>query len=733
MKRLLTGLLTILSVSLAAQVTIHRVSNQPGTTAPFADIQTAQDNAQAGDVIIVEAFFESGTAQNDSLRGYAPAKIDKPLTIVGGGYFKGAYQPDALRTNASRVQRLSFTAAATGSEVSGLDIAKIQAGADGMIIDGNRVQHLRVQGANDVLVSRNFIEGGFSGLAALEINVAIGLMVEHNIVVAPNNATGGQEFTIDENAASGPLNNTYQNNCFERGLVHFEAATVKDNIFGECLLQDYSNCIIEFNMFSQGDIFTPFDSAGNTNDGTVFFDPANNNSPNTDLSSIYVDPGGSGVDVDASFQIIVASAAFQTSSNGANLGAFSLLPGTYVPGGIVSGPVITGFDTPPTDRRTCFIPATVSAFAPDGSNIMAIEFFLDNDPGLGLASVVIADMPMDQLQLPFSIPLGNLEGLRTIGVRALSENGNWSETIEITVIKESDNPALNVQDLRAFWDNDPGYGQEPFIFTPPTEDDPTNVSLVDLVIENTGFNPGLHQLNYRGTDVAGNPGVTFSTPVYLFDDPQPEVNIERLLAFFDTDPGYGDETFSFTGSLQNFIELFDANVSFANLTPGPHKLYWRAQDVDGNFSVTYEVPILIQEDQVELTIAGLEYFWDDDPGYGQGTFLDPPSSGLTVWETAFNMGPPAGLQQGTHTVTVRVRDVEGNWSVSVTREVEVLDEIVVYDLNNDGQIGTADLLEVIASFGMATGETFDADLNMDGTIGTGDILALLPFFGLTYP
>ncbi|MGC6531659.1 MAG: hypothetical protein ACON34_01515 [Flavobacteriales bacterium] len=225
-----------------------------------------------------------------------------------------------------------------------------------------------------------------------------------------------------------------------------------------------------------------------------------------------------------------------------------------------------------------------------------------------------------------------------------------------------------------------------------------------------------------------------ATEVLLLDAPAPEVPLAGVHAFFDNDPGYGEETFIFDGgSTLTFDEVFDTFIPFSRLNPDQHTLFVRKRDLEGNFSVTYGTGVYVVDTPVELSISGLEYYWqNDDPGYGNATPLDVPTGNLTDWTAYFNMMPPSeGLELGAHTVTVRVQDVEGNWSVSVQRDVEVLDELVVIDVSGDGMFGTSDILNVIADFGcnIFEPECYESDFNFNTTVGTDDLLMILANFG----
>jgi hypothetical protein len=70
-------------------------------------------------------------------------------------------------------------------------------------------------------------------------------------------------------------------------------------------------------------------------------------------------------------------------------------------------------------------------------------------------------------------------------------------------------------------------------------------------------------------------------------------------------------------------------------------------------------------------IANAEYFFDTDPGYGNGYNLPVSTSG-NIHQT-FNIGlSPHNLSQGIHTFNVRIKDNKNDWSLTHTRPFLVL-------------------------------------------------------------
>ncbi len=136
-------------------------------------------------------------------------------------------------------------------------------------------------------------------------------------------------------------------------------------------------------------------------------------------------------------------------------------------------------------------------------------------------------------------------------------------------------------------------------------------------------------------------------------------HITQAEYFFNTDPGFGNAT-SVPISPGEFVEL-DFNASTEGLSPGVHMLYVRVKAE--YWSQTYARMI---GKSAESQITHAEYFFNDDPGFGNGQPVSVTPG--QVVEIDFN-AITAGLEPGIHTLSVRVK--AGFWSQTHTRQVIV--------------------------------------------------------------
>jgi hypothetical protein len=130
--------------------------------------------------------------------------------------------------------------------------------------------------------------------------------------------------------------------------------------------------------------------------------------------------------------------------------------------------------------------------------------------------------------------------------------------------------------------------------------------------------------------------------------------------FFDTDPGVGNGI-SIAITAGPAVEI-NAEINLTGLAAGTHILFVRARDSNGRWSLMEGRTFLIQESPTTSipTITAAEYFFDTDPGNGNGTSLSVTVGSTINLEPEINL---TGLPAGTHILFVRARDSNGRWSL----------------------------------------------------------------------
>lgn len=200
--------------------------------------------------------------------------------------------------------------------------------------------------------------------------------------------------------------------------------------------------------------------------------------------------------------------------------------------------------------------------------------------------------------------------------------------------------------------------------------------------------------------------------------------ISQAEYFFDTDPGPGNGTpISFTaGDPVTFTET----ISTSGLTPGLHYLFVRTRTSTGHWSL-YEP----QEFIIDGGILAAEYFFDKDPGIGNGTPLTISPNAGTVTESIST----AALDDGEHFLFIRTRHDNNVWSLSEPQVFHIQTRIVAaeYFIDTDPGFGNGTPLTISSPSDLiTTTPTITTPVLSDGPhylfIRTKDILGNWSFY-----
>lgn len=131
----------------------------------------------------------------------------------------------------------------------------------------------------------------------------------------------------------------------------------------------------------------------------------------------------------------------------------------------------------------------------------------------------------------------------------------------------------------------------------------------------------------------------------------PVVGIEY---FIDTEVAFGAGTFIATPANTLDTEI-NVSIPMSDLSPGLHYLYTRAKNQAGKWGQTSKRNFyVIPTENPEITYS--EYFFDIDPGYGQGTALS-----LSDGENN-HVIELTNVSNGYHRLFVRSKNAMGRWS-----------------------------------------------------------------------
>jgi surface antigen len=285
-----------------------------------------------------------------------------------------------------------------------------------------------------------------------------------------------------------------------------------------------------------------------------------------------------------------------------------------------------------TESRSFYVSSTSAVITP---TITAYEYFFDTDPGPGNALALSGSTVV--------LPNTLTNGFHTLYIRAKNSLNQWGLT-ESRSFLIRDPVSVTTPTITAyeyFFNTDPGPGNG----TPLTG---TTIAVPTTLPE------GFHNLYVRAKNSFNQWGMT-ETRSFLIRDPvsviTPTVTAKEY--FIDTDPGVG-----------NGIALTGTAISVPNtLTVGFHRIYVRAKNSINQWGLTEVFPFYIKEPATgAFAIDAAEYFFDTDPGAGNGTAI-PITSAATQNFNPRALAMQTCLTPGTHRFYLRFRDASGQWGL----------------------------------------------------------------------
>lgn len=221
-------------------------------------------------------------------------------------------------------------------------------------------------------------------------------------------------------------------------------------------------------------------------------------------------------------------------------------------------------------------------------------------------------------------------------------------------------------------DTDPGAG----LATPMVAFDGNFNDAFETVLKSNaaGWTLGMHVIGIRIKDNNGNWGPAFRTIISV-QNPfvLPTISIATGECFWDTDPGQGNGTplLAFDGNFNDAYETVVRN-GFANPGLGMHVLNMRVKDVNNNWGPVFRTVVSVQNAFVlpSIRVAAGEFFWDTDPGQGNGTAMLAFDGNFTDAIERVTQNTPAPAL-GMHLLNVRIRDVNNNWGPVFRTVVDV--------------------------------------------------------------
>jgi hypothetical protein len=332
------------------------------------------------------------------------------------------------------------------------------------------------------------------------------------------------------------------------------------------------------------------------------------------------------------------------------------------------------------------------------SNLIAAEYFIDQDPGIGFSTPISGVNSSDSIGLVLNIPLNTLSsGFHHLFIRCKNEQGEWSLSEDRTfyIIQSTHLNRPNLVAAEYFVDEDPGIGQATPISGVNNSD---SIGLVLNVPLNT-LSSGFHHLFIRCKNQEGEWSLSEDRTFYIL--PNTQLNSANVVAaeyFIDEDPGMGQATLISGVNNSDSVGLI-LNVPLSALSGGFHHLFVRCKNRDGEWSLSEDRTFyILQNTQLNSSnLVATEYFLDQDPGIGQATAISGINNSDSI-SLVLNV-PIQSLSSGFHHLFIRCKNLDNEWGLLEDRTFYIIQNT---DLNSATIIAAEYFIDQDPGMGRAT-------------------------------
>lgn len=183
-------------------------------------------------------------------------------------------------------------------------------------------------------------------------------------------------------------------------------------------------------------------------------------------------------------------------------------------------------------------------------------------------------------------------GVHTINVQ-VKDSANWSPTFTTTVSIESPIAYrnINLSAAQLFWDSDTA-GAISMVAFDGIYDNAIETAINNSPISVATLSAGVHKLNVRVMDVAGNWGKIFNTTLSV-ENPTTMRDIRVVQGEVSVDSNPAAMVIALNGNFANAIESAQATLISSGLSIGLHTLNTRMKGLDNNWGPNFTTAILV--------------------------------------------------------------------------------------------------------------------------------------------
>lgn len=332
--------------------------------------------------------------------------------------------------------------------------------------------------------------------------------------------------------------------------------------------------------------------------------------------------------------------------------------------------------------------------------------------------------PGEGISLPFTseaniIMVGNelsvadlTPGMHTLYVRSLSTNHRSATYARLFFIPD---PEQHISRMEYSWDKEAAPGEGiPLQYTVLGDS-----AWYGPELSTEGLTEGIHTL-YLRTLSGSYSSSTYARQFYVPATPR---EVEAIEYWFDVDPGVGKATrMAATMTADSLKAVFD--VTTDGLNDGIHLIGLRTL-TDGTWSET-KVRRFLTRTQREDYVTHLEYFWNEDPGVGNGYSVNiTPGEEISVDFLA----DMTMLWKQPHILGLRAQSGSLDWSPAFfVEDIEFDGWGIMGDANGDGRITITDAIATVNYIQLKPSKKFRvglADMDGNGKITITDVIKIV--------
>lgn len=382
-----------------------------------------------------------------------------------------------------------------------------------------------------------------------------------------------------------------------------------------------------------------------------------------------------------------------------------------------------------------FLSSSLIVSRSTGQVINSAEYFFDKDLGIGKGQLINIPVPGDSVHFASVISTNNLsQGFHSIIIRARNANNIWgiSEN-KVFYFSKTGSGIFKITDAEYFFDKDPGVGNGTKLNIVNSGDSIHLTAIIPI----TNLPKGFHYLSVRTKNENNIWSICEQKVFFITQSGLGPINISAAEYYIDKDPGITNGVPLSIGATSDSVH-FAATVSLGNLNPGIHNIVIRVKNINNIWSIAGSKLFYVWKVGNQISnITNAEYFFDNDPGIGNGVPLTVGMTGDSVHFVA--QIPTETLTGFDHKIVIRVKNSNGQWSIYENKKISITasdndrdglidwDEVKygtdrkIFDTNNDG---LADGVNVFTGLNpISTDTDGDGIFNVqENTNGTSPIL-----------